>query len=431
MKKRVALLLVLAMVLSFASCGKPVEDPIHAGVYHGILADHAGATKAMSAIYAGETRLELMPDGKGNLVLDGIDFPLKWVLREEELTLTIQRETYTGTLKDGIVVIEPMGLPVVMTFVKEDLDLPPTYNNAGYWEIVRIDSEDPKLRVSEENIYSASKARYLELNPDGTGKLFLGTVMPLTWQDGMYAWRNGTSAWCDGYLTLSDEEAPHTYTLAKDELKLDMTDYVLVFRRVEMWEPRDPSKALTAYDVDMEVGEVYPYTTGTYKGEDLTTVAEAKITRYEIFESSEDHPPREGYEWRVVEMEVHFCDKNADRYGVDCKSIFTDYYNSELCDSQAEIIGETDTYVLFRYPIVYQGQQMEVDAYCMFPSYGEWYWVQEKQLVEIMCYVKWEFQVPVGYDGCIAGVMDSRLDWIDGTYITDYNPNDFRLFRAY
>ena len=119
MKKRVALLLVLAMVLSFASCGKPVEDPIYAGVYHGILADHAGATKAMSAIYAGETRLELMPDGKGNLMLDGIDFPLKWVLREENLTLTIQRETYTGTLKDGIVVIEPMGLPVVMTFVKE------------------------------------------------------------------------------------------------------------------------------------------------------------------------------------------------------------------------------------------------------------------------------------------------------------------------
>ena len=54
--------------------------------------------------------------------------------------------------------------------------------------------------------------------------------------------------------------------------------------------------------------------------------------------------------------------------------------------------------------------------------------------MQIICpqrrfYCQYDFLVPIGYDGCVAGVRDPRVEWVDGTYITDYDPADFLLFR--
>ena len=414
MKKCIAVLLVMAMVLSLAACGGSAEDP-NAGVYHGAAAEVSGKALAMKDIYAGETRLELAPRGKGHLKLDGIDFPVKWKLEGEVITLSIHGEKSVGTLKDGIVVIEPLDSGIIMTFLKEGAELPATYQDAGYWDIVRIGSEDPKICVSEEDIFYASTARYLELKPDGTGTLFMGTLLPITWQDGA--------------VTLADERTTHSYTLEDGELALDMTEYTLVFRRGEKPAPRDPSEELAGFGSFMEEGVPYPYVTGTYEKENLATTAETIVTRYDIFESAEGYPAREGYEWRVVEMEARFYDKNANDYGLDASSIFEDYYSAKRCSDESELLEQTDTYVLYRYPILYHGEKR--DAYVYWTErLGDWYWVEERGLVECICYTQWNFLVPVGYDGCIAGYMDARLDWADGTYITDYNPDDFLLFRA-
>ena len=40
-----------------------------------------------------------------------------------------------------------------------------------------------------------------------------------------------------------------------------------------------------------------------------------------------------------------------------------------------------------------------------------------------------EFLVPVGYDGCVVSIANSRVEWPDGAYITDLDPDDFLLFR--
>ena len=40
-----------------------------------------------------------------------------------------------------------------------------------------------------------------------------------------------------------------------------------------------------------------------------------------------------------------------------------------------------------------------------------------------------EFLVPIGYDGCVVSMANSRLEWPDGSYITDLDPDDFLLFR--
>ncbi|MDD6887337.1 MAG: hypothetical protein PUE41_02535, partial [bacterium] len=77
MKKRIAILLTIVMLLSLAACGGSEPDP-NAGKYQGISAKAFGMTMDMSEVYPGETWVELKSGGKGNIMLDGEEFPMKW-----------------------------------------------------------------------------------------------------------------------------------------------------------------------------------------------------------------------------------------------------------------------------------------------------------------------------------------------------------------
>ena len=84
MKKIVAILLTIAMLLSLAACDGGEPDPT-AGKYQGISAKALGMTMAMSELYPGETWVELKSGGKGTVMLDGDEFPMKRTLDGEAL----------------------------------------------------------------------------------------------------------------------------------------------------------------------------------------------------------------------------------------------------------------------------------------------------------------------------------------------------------
>ena len=86
MKKIIALLLALAMVLSLAACGGGAEEDPNAGMYHGVSATVMGFTMPMSEVYENETWVELKSGGKGTMMLDGDDFSMKWTLEGETFT---------------------------------------------------------------------------------------------------------------------------------------------------------------------------------------------------------------------------------------------------------------------------------------------------------------------------------------------------------
>jgi hypothetical protein len=178
----------------------------------------------------------------------------------------------------------------------------------------------------------------------------------------------------------------------------------------------------------MEVGVPYAYTTACSKDKTKSTTGEVTVTSYEIVESAEKLEAREGYEWRVVTMEARSYDDNANAYGMSSSYHTEDYYNTKLHDDTnvklEEGVAWKDYYTadLYSYTIIYQGQEME--AYCL-DGYKWSGWVGRENTL----YQLWAFQVPVGYDGCVVGVRDARAEWADGTYITDYDPADFLLFR--
>jgi len=178
----------------------------------------------------------------------------------------------------------------------------------------------------------------------------------------------------------------------------------------------------------MEVGVPYDYVSATSDDETIPTTGEATVTSYEIFDSADGYPAKEGYEWRVVKMEVRFYDENTGKYGCQSSATIDDYNNSRLHTDTFMQEEKTDQYTLYSYHILHEGQ--ETEGFCYFSaSWGDWY-TGDAGNDEIIRYIQWDFLVPAGYDGSVACLQDARTQWPDGAYITDLNPADFLLFRA-
>ena len=109
MKKLIAMLMVIAMMVGLVACGSSEPDP-NAGKYIAVTATALGMTLPIEDVLEGETWIELKNGGKGTLCLDGDSFSLKWVLEGEDITITIQGEDSYGTLADGVITVDLMDL---------------------------------------------------------------------------------------------------------------------------------------------------------------------------------------------------------------------------------------------------------------------------------------------------------------------------------
>ena len=430
MKRLFALLLTLAMLLSLAACGGSAEEDPNAGKYMGTTAKTLGMTMEMSEVYPGETWLELKSGGKGTIMLDGDDFSMKWTLEGEAITITIDGVDSIGTLADGVITVDLMNMGVEMSFLKEGVEAPvtaATYNDAGYYDLIRIDGATEEDSVSEEDLTMLRELgmyMYLELLGDGTGMLFMDEEMPL--------------AWSDGTVNFTEDDLSISYTLEGDILTLDMLESVLVFRKGEKpvatepveTEPPVVSEMEQAGFVNfMEVGVPYPYTNQCYENEAYETTGEVTVVSYEIFESAEGYAPLEGYEWRVAEIQIRFFDDNAWNYGIYSPSTNSeDYYNTKLHDDSNELVEEAETYNQYRYTIIHNGQEMDAYYFSNAGSWSDWTTNEDGTHETTYTYAV-EFLVPIGYDGCVVGARDRRVEWPDGAYITDLNPDDFLIFR--
>ena len=420
MKRLFAILLTLAMLLSLAACGGSTEEDPNAGKYLGTTAKALGMTMEMSEVYPGETWVELKSGGKGTIMLDGDDFSMKWALEGEAITITIDGVDSVGTLADGVITVDLMNMGVEMSFLKEGAEMPvaaATYNDAGYYDLIRIDGTTEEDSVSEEDLTMLRELgmyMYLELLEDGTGMLFMDEEMPV--------------AWADGTVNFTEDDLSISYTLEGDILTLDMLESVLVFRKGEKPEPVVSEMEQAGFTDFMEVGVPYAYTTTCSEDETKTTTAELIVTSYEIFEEAEGYAPLEGYEWRVVKMEARFYDENANAYGVWPAYRWEDYYNTKLHDDTEELVEETEEYEQYCHTVIYNGEEM--DAYTFVTAYFGDSYTAEAGNREIIFYYQVDFLVPIGYDGCVAGMKDRSVKNLDGTYITDYDPANFLLFRA-
>ena len=90
------------------------------GLYLGTTYEAAGQTFQMTDIYSALCSLELLEDGSGVLTLGEEKIDVTWSLDGETFILNNQMVESEGTLKNGKIVFDFMGLDMIMTFVKDD-----------------------------------------------------------------------------------------------------------------------------------------------------------------------------------------------------------------------------------------------------------------------------------------------------------------------
>ena len=185
-------------------------------------------------------------------------------------------------------------------------------------------------------------------------------------------------------------------------------------------EPLTPDFVTYGIKTDMEVGEHYAYETICYDDPSFKTVADLVLLDYNIFESDDTHEAKDGYEWRVATFQIIFSDENAQYYGYQYGYAREDYYDIRLNDDS--VVYDDDGNGTFT--VNYHGEDMECLYYQEILMSG---W-QDQTTANNTFSVN--YQVPVGYDGCVFGMFDYSYSYLEGGYIFDiYDPDAFILFR--
>ena len=188
--------------------------------------------------------LELKAGGKLKMMLLGDEYSGKWELDGTNLTITQAGDTYYGTLKDGVIVMDLAGL--TYTYEKEVTaqDAPgkdtvqeataavtePVAPEIGYWTLKYTEGEGD-MAMDEETI-ALLKALgieiYVNLNADGTGAFMIEEAMPITWGDGKF---------------VADDGSEVSYKIESGELIVDVEGTLMHFVPGESTPGENPSEA--------------------------------------------------------------------------------------------------------------------------------------------------------------------------------------------
>ena len=114
MKKIIALLLVGMMLFSLVACGGGSKDDPNLGLYTCTAVEAMGMSISPADFSDGEITIDLKSGGKAVFDFEGESANVKWKLDGEAFELSDSEVTMTGTLKDGVLILDDfMGMTMV------------------------------------------------------------------------------------------------------------------------------------------------------------------------------------------------------------------------------------------------------------------------------------------------------------------------------
>jgi len=162
---------------------------------------------------------------------------------------------------------------------------------------------------------------------------------------------------------------------------------------------------------------IYPgitteYITGTLVRPDLDTTGLLTASDIRIFPSDSTHRARAGYEWRCVDVSIHFSDSRAHLYSVGVAYSRADFYQDQEMKKPAKQES---------FPITYNGREYWCQATC--EDMGFLY--DNDRFIFRMSF---SVQVPVGYDGVILAFHRGSPD-ITGRHLHEVNDGNLLLLQ--
>lgn len=185
--------------------------------------------------------------------------------------------------------------------------------------------------------------------------------------------------------------------------------------------------------------EGFPYVTTCYDDKAMKTTGALYLSNYRIVQSDETHQARDGYEWRIVDVEIEYSDSNSRKYGVVAHHCAENYYCLEDWDlSMQGLSGTTWEYLdkenswVNCFTVSYHGEDYPVFAGCEEEKWSRWQGrtnPTDGTWEEYITYTStFSACVPVGYDGVVVGFADSGLD-SDDAYIYEKDIENALFFR--
>lgn len=142
------------------------------------------------------------------------------------------------------------------------------------------------------------------------------------------------------------------------------------------------------------------YIIGVEEDEEIKTAARIVLTDCKTFDSDEDFPAKEGYEWKTARIDIILNDKIAWMYHPLIAWFYTDYYTTALCDESREELSEYEN----RYTVNFHGTEYtECLASMSVSEITEWQYGAQFFSLNAA------FQVPKGYDGVVIGFFDQTV----------------------
>lgn len=149
MKKTLALLLSLAMILALAACGGTVSDP-NAGLYDAVSAEMWGISVEVKEVFEDGFSIELLNGGKAKFNYDGKSYNMKWTLDGDAFHAEGGGAELDGTLSNGVMVLEDvLDSGVTITLVCAALSVAGTGAEAEKTGIEKSDVEKGGVEKSE------------------------------------------------------------------------------------------------------------------------------------------------------------------------------------------------------------------------------------------------------------------------------------------
>jgi hypothetical protein len=180
-------------------------------------------------------------------------------------------------------------------------------------------------------------------------------------------------------------------------------------------DPNPPNKSGFAdlgVDADVDNHGAKTYHTLTKNGKLVPCTAQ--VIDYRVFDEDDAFPGRDGYEWRIMTVEV--VNLEGDGSGWNHLVLSSDYYNIPL-DKSSRIKDDNG---LETHAVLYHGKLQD---------YTIW-WRQEGGKGSDPFQIIWTAQVPKGYDGIVVG-LNNKANPANGRSLNEFytSTEDFALFR--
>ncbi|MBE5876432.1 MAG: hypothetical protein E7290_06050 [Lachnospiraceae bacterium] len=162
-----------------------------------------------------------------------------------------------------------------------------------------------------------------------------------------------------------------------------------------------------------ELDTVYDFEIPCYDDETQTTIAKIVFSNYQIFDSDDSHPAKEGYEWKTVDISFVVGDENAAVYGYLLGGIWvSDYY---WADGWTDIEGG-QKFIVNYYGIDYPECQYIYE-------FNNSLWTNEEKYgwpVTLTRSYKVSVLMPKDADGFMFGFSDAQSNFWDVEEEDDY-----------